>query len=280
MSDYKDFGFGGDEYKGELSTPPYCQFLNASSQNYGIAITPANAELAQFELIDTWRLVEHEFSDGTRETLLITQQPRLLVLNRSLPLMSNDVETIPYSKQKFGSGNYKAFSYVVVWFLDRNNKPISELPFRLKCSGHAGFTFLKNYSYYNNPDSFCKKFLATYKILTGDRAIDKNDIFYAHGIYQPNLTRRKATSSVNGQSSFAVMTDSFIQPTKDNFGSLIIKNSSPTSNQIKQFIETTKPWLKTESTEPDHDDIEASQTTLANQQKKIEAGLTEDSIPF
>lgn len=280
MSNYQDFGFGGDEYKGKLSTPPYCQFLNASSQNYGIAITPLNAELAQFELIDTWQPIEHEFSDGTRETLLVTRQPRLLVLNRSIPLISNDVETIPYSKSQFQSGNYKAFSYVVVWFLDNNNQPISELPFRLKCSGHAGFTFLKNYSYYNNPDSFCKKFLATYKILTGDRAIDKNEIFYAHGVYQPTLSRQKATSSMNGQSSFAVVTSSFLAPTESNFGSLIIKNGSPISNKIKQLIETTQPWLKTESIQPSPNSAETVPESQLPDCNGIEAGLTPEAIPF
>ncbi|MDJ0593077.1 MAG: DUF5895 domain-containing protein [Pleurocapsa sp. MO_226.B13] len=280
MSNYQDFGFSGDEYKGELTTVPYCQFLNASSKNNGIAITPTNAELAQFELIDTWQPIEHEFSDGTNETLLVTQQPRLLILNRSLPLMSNDVETIANSKHKFNSGNYKAFSYVVVWFLDNNNNPISELPFRLKCSGYAGLTFLKNYSYYNNPNSFCKKFLATYKNLTGDRAVDKNDIFYAHGVYQPTLTRQKATSSINGQSSFAVVTSSFLAPTESNFGSLIIKNGSEVSIKIKELIETTKPWLKTESVLPEDNKVEAQQEIKPLKSDEIEANLTTESIPF
>ena len=279
MSNYQDFGFASNEYNDELTTPPYCQFLNAGSKNYGIAITPANTQLAQFEPIDTWQPIEHEFSDGTTETLLVTRSPRLLVLNRSMPLMSNDVETIPYSKTKFQSGNYKAFSYVVVWFLDNFNKPLSKLPFRLKCSGYSGYTFLKNYSYYNNPDSFCQKFLSTYKILSNDRAINKNDIFYAHGVYQPTLTRQKATSSVNGQSSFAVMTDSFIEPTKDNFASLIIKNGSKASNQIKEFTETTKAWLKTETVEP-HDESEVSQTIEPKGQNGIKAGLTPEPITF
>ncbi len=101
MSNYQDFGFASEEYQGELTTVPYCQFLNASSKNYGIAITPTNAKLAQFELIDTWQPLLHEFSDGTTETLLVTRQPRLLVLNRSFPLMSNDLETFAYSKAKF-----------------------------------------------------------------------------------------------------------------------------------------------------------------------------------
>ena len=278
MSNYQDFGFASDEYNGELTTPPYCQFLNAGNKDYGIAITSANAQLAEFKLIDTWQPIEHEFSDGTAETLFVTQQPRLLILNRSMPLMSNDTETIPYNKAKFQLGGYKAFSYIVVWFLDNFNKPLSKLPFRLKCSGYSGYTFLKNYSYYNNPDSFCQKFLTTYKTLTGDRAINKNDVFYAHGVYQPMLTRQKATSSVNGQSSFAVMTDRFIEPTKDNFTSLIIKNGSETSNQIKEFIETTKPWLKTE-TVPEHDENEVSQATEPRQ-NGIEAGLTPEPIAF
>ena len=284
MSNYQDFGFSGDEFQGEITTVPYCQFLNASSQNYGIAITPSNVELAGFRACDGWRSLEHEFSDGTHETLLVTQQPRLVILNRSQPLMSDGITTMPYSKVKFNAGEFKAFSYVVVWFLDENNQPLSELPFRLKCSGYAGLTFLKNYSYYNNPNSFCKQFLNIYKTLTGDRAIDKNDIFYAHGVYQPNLVRQKATSSYNGQSSFAVMTDSFTEPTTANFASLIIKNGSTLSYKIKQLLETTKSWLKTETIEPEAEEqsiiADTSQGNSTEDRNGVEAGLTPEPIRF
>jgi hypothetical protein len=280
MNNYQDFGFNSDEFLGELTTVPYCQFLNASSQKFGIAITPANAELAKFKIIDSWQPIEHEFSDGTNETVLVTQQPRLLILNRSKPLMSKNSETIAYSKTKFAEGGYKAFSYVVVWFLDSNNQPISELPFRLKCSGYAGLTFLKNYSYYNNPNSFCKKFLQIYKNLTADRAIDKNDIFYAHAVYQPIFTRTKATSSINGQSSFAVVTDSFLEPTEANFGSLIIKNGSEVSTKIKKLIETTKSWLKIELVESENESLEVHQEIKLVEQNGVEAGLTPEPIAF
>jgi hypothetical protein len=287
MNNYQDFGFNSEEFLGELTTVPYCQFLNASSKNYGIAITPSNAELANFKLTDSWQPIEHEFSDGTNETLLVTNKPRLLLLNRSLPLMSNEFETKPYSKDKFAIGEYKAFSYVVVWFLDNQNQPLSELPFRLKCSGYAGLTFLKNYNYYNNPNSFCKKFLQAYKSLTKDRAVDKNEIFYAHGVYQPNLTRKKATSSTNGQSSFAVMTDSFVEPTQANFSSLIIKNGSEVSNKIKEFIKTTESWLQIEFTKPDSDNSPMQPESAAKlarlqvqEQNGIEASLTPEPIAF
>ena len=255
MNSNYDFGFGGEEFAGQPSSVPYAQFLNASNSKYGIAVTSQNAELAEFELNDSWQPTEHEFTDGTNETLLLTQKPKLLVLNRSQPMMSNELETIPYNRAKHNEGGYKAFSYVVVWFLDENNRPISKLPFRLKCSGFAGVTFLQNYDYYNRPDSFCKQFLNIYKSLTNDRAIGKNSIFYAHAVYEPILIRDKATSSANGQSSFAVMTDGFVEPTAENFGSLIIKNGSSVSNRIKQMIEVTEPWLKTEAV-TDHSEPE------------------------
>ena len=173
----------------------------------------------------------------------------MLFLNRSQLLMSNGTQIIPYNKAKSEEG-YKAFSYAVVWFLNNNNQPISELPFRLKCSGFSGVTFLQNYSYYNRTKCFCKKFLDVYKLLTGDRAIDKNDVFYGHAVYQPQLVRQKATSSVNGQNSFTVMTNSFVQPTKDSFGELIIKNGSPVGNKIKELIKSTKSWLELELLDP------------------------------
>ena len=281
MSNYQDFGFNSDEFLGELTTVPYCQFLNASSKNYGIAITSANAELAKFKLTNGWQQIEHEFADGTNETLLVTQQPRMLILNRSQPLMSNDNQIMPYDKARFVEGEFKAFSYAVVWFLDDGNQPISELPFRLKCSGYAGLTFLKNYSYYNNPSSFCKKFLQVYKSLTGDRAIDKNEVFYAHAVYQPTLTRQKATSSINGQSSLAVMTDRFLEPDRSNFGSLIIKNGSQVSQKIKELIETTQSWLKTESVQiEDNRSPEVEVKVEVSEPNGIEAGLTPEPIAF
>jgi len=248
-----DFGFGGEEFTGELSTVPYCQFFNKDNNNFGIAITSTNAELAQLELIGTWKTVEHEFTDGTQNILFVTKQPKLLILNRSKVMMSNDIETIPYSRAKASEG-YKPFSYVVVWFLNDQNQPISGFPLRLKCSGYSGTTFLRHYSYYNNPVSFCKEFLAVYKSLTNDRAVEKNDIFYAHAIYQPQLVRRKVTSNANGQSSLAVVTEDFIAPTQDNFASMIIKNGSSTSDRIKKFIASTQSWLKTDAVDTLSDD--------------------------
>ncbi|HEY9768804.1 MAG TPA: hypothetical protein V6C71_09955, partial [Coleofasciculaceae cyanobacterium] len=97
----------------------------------------------------------------------------------------------------------------------------------------------------------------------------------AHAVYQPNLVRQKATSSHNGQSSFAVMTESFVEPTIANFGSLIIKNGSHLSQKIREFIETTKPWVEFEPVENLPRDDEAQQfVELPEPNKSLE------TIPF
>jgi hypothetical protein len=44
-----------------------------------------------------------------------------------------------------------------------------------------------------------------------------------------------------------MVTDGFIEPNPTNFPDLIIKNGSPTSNQIKSLIETTASWLQIDS---------------------------------
>lgn len=244
MDKYQDFGFNSDEFLGKLNSIPYAQFINASSKKYGMAITSTNASLAETEIDKNWSVVKHEFSDGQEDDLLINPNPRLVIINRSKTLMEQEGQVIPYNKEIYEpGGDWKPFSYCVVWFLNENNEPISKLPFRLKCSGYSGTTFLKEYQYYNSPNSFCKKFLQVYKSLTGDRAIAKNDIFYAHAIYQPTLTREKVTSSYNGQSSFAVVTKEYKSPTTKDFGNFIIKNGSQVSEKIKEFITTTKDWI-------------------------------------
>ncbi|NJO98916.1 MAG: hypothetical protein HC764_25390 [Pleurocapsa sp. CRU_1_2] len=90
--------------------------------------------------------------------------------------------------------------------------------------------------------------MAIYKSLTSDRAIEKNELFYAHAVYQPQLVRAKVTSSLNGQSNLAVLTNGFVEPNPTNFASMIIKNGSEVSDRLKDLIETTASWLQTEST--------------------------------
>ena len=74
-----DFGFGGDEFEGETKIIPYCQFLNSSAKDFGIAITSTNAELAKFQLINSWQPIEHQFADRFMMNLLFNSNYEIVL---------------------------------------------------------------------------------------------------------------------------------------------------------------------------------------------------------
>ncbi len=214
------------------------------------------AEAAGFTPDDSWEIVPYQFHNGKEETLFIGQTPRLVILNRSGPLMSKDGEVIKYDVSKKGLG-WKSFSYAIVFFLDENNQLLSQIPFRLKCTGQAGFSFIKHYSYYENSNNFTQQFLKIYQQLTGDRH-PKNQLFFSHAVYVPKMVKGMAVSRNNGQSSPACLTEGFLEPTLENFTSLIIRNGSEVSSQIKDAIESTKNWIKLGSLENEETEVMTS----------------------
>ena len=258
-----DFGFNTTDYDSTAIRVPYAQFLNNSTKNSGLAITSQNVEMINLDvekaLTCGWQSVDHEFSDGTVDTLLFIKNPKMVIINKSTTYMANDQETIEFDKDKYRSGDgYKAFTYLIILLLDDDNNPLADSPVRLKCSGISGLTFNQHYSYWNKSDSFCNTLLAAYKEVTGDRAINKNEVFYAHGVYQPLLERKKVSSSNDASlSSNTVVTVDYATPDKTNLGKFIIKNGSPVSDRIKEFMETTKDWI----------DIIAKKTDDINQEK-------------
>lgn len=287
MNNNFDFGFDSEEFVGQSKTVPYCQFINSSNKTFGLGVTAANAELTEFSFQDNWEVQTVEFADGTEESMILTKSPRLVVLNKSKPLMAKENSSIEiYNRDKIEEGGYKVFSYAVVWFLDNENKPLSASPFRLKLSGYSGITFLKNYEYYNEQNCFTRQFLKTYKEVTGDKSLDKSRLFYAHAVFNFKLDRQKVTSSVNGQSSFAVQTTGFLTPTPDNIKTLIIPNKTETSDRIKELVESTQNWINfgnnnAPKNEPEMSAEEAN--NLNEQEKEVAENTSEllaDAIPF
>ncbi len=265
-----DFGFNSSEFESEREIIPIAQFLNpVRTSNWGIAIKINLATAANFNADDSWKIVKHQFSDGKNETLLLCQSPRLVVLHRSGALMSKDEEIIKYDASKQGTA-WKSFSYAIVFFLDKNNQPLSQIPLRLKCVGQAGISFIKHYNHYNNSQSFTQKFFQVYQELTGD-CTPKNQVFFSHAVYVPNLVKGLAKSRSSELCSPACLTEGFLEPTTDNFTSLIIKNGSPVSTQIKQARADTEHWISLEHL---NEEIQSLLTENFNANEKL------DAIPY
>ncbi len=241
-----DFGFNSEEFTGTEEVIPYAQFINpVRSENWGIGIKKSCAEAAKFQPDSNWNLVQHKFGDGNREEIYLCQKPRLIILARSGALMGKDGQVTKYNAQLKSQG-WKSFSYAIVFFLSEQNELLSESPFRLKCSGQAGISFIKNYSHYSNQECFTNKFLICYQRLTGDKN-RKNQLFFSHAVYVPYLKEGEAFNRDKTQSSPACLTEGYLEPIPENLVTLIIKNATYTSDLIKQAIEATADWIKHES---------------------------------
>ena len=249
MNKTQDYGFNSDEFLGTLAHIPYAQFLNASNSTYGLAVTQPNAEASDLNIDkEYWRYHEHEFSNSEKVNTFIAIKPRVLILHRSNPFyktVDDNIYKYNPSLKKVKEG--KAFSYLVVWFLDKNNNPLSKMPFRLLCKGYSGISFIKQYDYHDNSKSFCRQLLNVYKKATGDQKQELNEIFYAHAVYEPLLERKKVTSSYVNQSSYAVVTTSFDQPTIETLPNILIKYGTNMSQRILEARLLSKNWLNIEA---------------------------------
>lgn len=225
-------------------TPPYCQFIRGSTHKFGLGIDLLNAQKAGFKANRAWRQTTHEFGSGNEEQIFLTRQPRMLVLNRSVTMMSDNGRDIYLYDHEHCRG-YKAFSYWIVWFVDANNQPLSRLPFRLKCTGYQGTSLIKLYDHPQEENTFCDRFLEIYRSLARNPQVNDEALLLAHAVYQPNLVRELRASRINSQNkSMTVQAKDFVVPTRENFGSLLIKNGSTLSQWIVKFMMDTKPWLR------------------------------------
>ena len=226
------------------NTPPYCQFIRGSANKFGLGIDSLNAKKAGWHANSLWQQIQHEFNNGSESQICLSRQPRMLVLNRSQTMMTDNGRNI-YAYDRENCKGYKAFSYWVVWFLDRNNQPLSRFPFRLKCAGYQGTSLMKLYDYPNETNTFSQNMSLLYQQLSGRTQIVDRERFLAHAVYQPNLVREmKAPRSNPQHGSMTVITKDYLVPTRNNFTSLLIINGSHLSQWIVKFMQDTTPWLR------------------------------------
>jgi len=191
------FGFE-NEATVESSIIPVAQFFNPSySNNMGLGITEENAQKANFKPDETFELVDHVFGGSDTPTkVYLTKTPRLLVLTRQKGLfMQRNEEKAPLEKfdsKVFKKPEYKAWGYRSILFIDKNNQPLSEIPFRLKLGGCAGQSFRHNFDYGGNfcdgPTLFAYLF-SEFKKQT--KRVQEPVSFRSHMIFEPIFEKKK-----------------------------------------------------------------------------------------
>lgn len=241
-----DFGFNSEKFLGEIEVTPWAQIINPfGSKIHGFAVPVDQAELSGFKPDDSWQRVTRTFDPNGKEEdrdLYLTHNPRMHILHRSALFMKHKDANAPepFDKTKRDTASkpkdYKPFTWYVVLFLDKSNKPLSQTPLRIKATGLAGLSFGRQF------DAFRPALLKAYATRTGDKQ-PKNKLFYAHGVFAPNIEVQTVTSK-DGETGKACITTGFEQPTPETLEQFL----SPNNGDIETQIKATEPWVKLKTT--------------------------------
>ncbi|PIG91720.1 DUF5895 domain-containing protein [Gloeocapsopsis sp. IPPAS B-1203] len=268
------FDFDDDKFKAPASEIlPWCQMINPQwSENgikpYGLAITQENANVVGFTPDENWQQVEYTFGSGEIAQLFITTTPRILVLHRG-PVCIKDRTTNTtlgrlvdhYDAFAGEKLKYKTFMRYLVFLVGKNQKLLHHSPLRLTLSGAAGASFSIAFRTSKNGQAtsgFTLELEKAYAAFRQQPFTAKSKLFYAHGVFCPNITSEERGIAPN--KALVAVTVDYEHPTAENLANYLIPTSSEESTTICQTFETYQDFAKEPKLEVALPEIE--ETTL------------------
>lgn len=241
-----DFNFESDQF--QAASLPWCQILspgrNAASANYGLAVKLNIAKRIGFVPDESWRPVDHEFSTGEVEALLITTRPRLVIVRRSSVLLEYRDSGFLLGRlydysDIFAADKSRFVTFVryLIFLVGKDKQFLHQIPLSLKIKGAASASF--GNAYRKKADNgeevgFVPEFEKAYADFCGRNVQRKSWRFHAHGIFCPHIELKEV-----GEESTALVasTVDYDHPTGANFTDYAISLKSRESALI---LETFK----------------------------------------
>ena len=234
---------------------PWCQMINPRPTvdgvtAYGLAVKLDNAKVVGFTPDEDWQPVDHEFSTGEVETLLITTRPRLVILRRSpvfikyrdtgvfLGRMSDHYDTFMADKLKF-----KTFTRYLIFLVGKDKQFLHQTPLRLSLSGAASASFGQAYRQVRDSQAvggFTVELEQAYADFRRQALERKGPLFHAHGIFCPHIEVEEAGSGEN--TALIASTVDYEHPTGANFIDYAIASNSPEASLISETFEEYKDF--------------------------------------
>lgn len=291
MADF-DFGFDDEKFESDVVRVNYAQFFNpkAGCTALGVGFVEDQAKQIGFTPDKNWEEFDHKFKGdrGTIKTkVYATMKPRMLVLREGKVYMADKEDRsiiIPYNRTKSNEGNWRSFSYKIVWFLAENNHPLHAIPVRLKFSGKANYTLANDYKAFK-PEiekAYSDWELASGKAKPGQIKKAKGDLFFAHAIYQPTLEEGEASNGV--ASSPAVVCTGHKVPTADKIMEFLIPPTMPELRaEILEYHDLAGDWVIAKTDEPPKVNPDTGEISPSDFDGEWESAITPeemDEIPF
>ncbi|MCT7991115.1 DUF5895 domain-containing protein [Laspinema olomoucense] len=249
------FDFEDEKFKAPPSKLlPWCQMINPSLhldglKPYGLALKMDQARASGFTPDENWQPVEHEFSTGAIETLLMTTTPRMLIVRRG-PLcvkdrMSGDIlgRFSDFSEEfKADRPKYKTFTRYLIFLVGQDQKLLHQTPLRLTLSGSvgAGFGIAYRSSKMGQLAGFTAELEQAYADFRKQTFAPKGPLFHAHGIFCP--TFEAVEKGMGSNTAWVADTIDYEHPTARNLADYMIPSNSDESNLVCETFEDYKDF--------------------------------------
>ncbi|MBO0351675.1 hypothetical protein J0895_21845 [Phormidium pseudopriestleyi FRX01] len=250
MNPSPTFDFEDEKFKAPPSKLlPWCQMINPrlhldGLKPYGLAVKLDQAKASGFTPDENWQPVEHEFSTGDVETLLMTTTPRLLIIRQG-PICLKDRVTGDivgrlmdfYDAFKADRLKYKPFTRYLIFFIGQNQKLLHQTPLRLTLSGSAGAGFGMAYRYgkTGTVTGFTAELEQAYADFRRQPYTPKGSLFHAHGIFCP--TFEAVEKGKGNNTAWVADTSDYEHPTASNLADYMIPSNSEESALICETFE-------------------------------------------
>lgn len=225
------FSYQDSGIEDNIQVVPYAQLLNPIKHpQIGFGITKDQAELAGFTPDKNW--LEKEIMLGDDATpVYVSKNTRLLILAQSELMMSKDASILKYDPIKRQREGYKPLSYLVVWFVGEDNKPLSDLPFRVKTSSVAGKSIRDAFKAWQGT------LLSSYKALEGTT----KGLTWSAGVFSVEWTKTQVDTPDKTKVSVSTVKD-FLKLTPENLENNFILPGSETGKKLVETKELIKDW--------------------------------------
>ncbi|PSB47468.1 DUF5895 domain-containing protein, partial [Chamaesiphon polymorphus] len=179
----------------------------------------------------------YTFSSGAIEKGLIFRQPRMLVVPKSGLLAARTIKAENGNSELELLGNYREFKGRVgitnvqifeVLLLDRDNRPLHEIPMQYITKGATQATFATHHQ------QFLLELTMCHAQANGISSRPKTLEFNALCVFEFEVMRELAG---NGQKAFACKVASHTKPTKDNWESFFLGRNDDLANRVLQLLD-------------------------------------------
>ena len=243
--------FSNSAFDSASASTPFAQIINPKDEElpWGFCITLKNATEAGFIPPDRgWKESKIKFGNAEKETVYLSQSPRLLILGMSPLFMKDRTPQTSTPSRIYNKGTYDKVAHVLFrrawcYILDENNQRCHNEPLAIALKGAAGASIMASYLKINPRTGFIADMEKLYAAKVGQPNKPKNHLFHAHCVYEPVLGLENRGSA---SSSLVTVTKEYVTPSIERslivdteFSALLIHSVEAVRELNTQFQQRT-----------------------------------------